>query len=182
MTRVTPELAGAPFTVANPDLVPATPAVVLENPRDPRDVAEVIYAASCYGIGQVWLSGDRVRLDPAGPPARQREARGWEPVTVVQDWTPPDLRLTRGTVVAVERGKPDAVSMAWFQHPSDAVYVFGPEDGDLSAGTLARADVVVEIPARHSLYLAGAVWVCLYDRAATWGLPESRPLTEMRGN
>jgi hypothetical protein len=173
---VTPELAGAPFTVAVHDLQPVTPAVVLENPRDARDVAEVIYAASCYGIAQVWLSGGRVGLDPFGPPARQREARGWEPVVVVPDPDPLAHFTIPTVVVAVERGQPGAFRLGAIGHPQQVVYVFGPEDGDLSAATLQRADWVVEVPARHSLYLAGAVWVTLATRAIQLGLPDDRTL------
>lgn len=173
MTLVTPELAGAPFRVADPATVtPATPAVVLENPRDARDVAEVIYAASCYGVAQVWVTGQRVRIDPAGPPANPREARSWEPVEVVVAPDPLAAYAAPAMVVAVERGQPGAFRLGAIGHPPRTVYVFGPEDGDLSPATLARADWVVEIPARHSLYLAGAVWVTLATRAMQLGLPQ----------
>jgi hypothetical protein len=38
------------------------PAVALVDPRFPHNVGAAVRAASCYGIGQVWFSGDRVQL------------------------------------------------------------------------------------------------------------------------
>jgi hypothetical protein len=40
-----------------------TPAIGLVDPKFPHNVGAAVRAASCYGIGQVWFSGDRVRLD-----------------------------------------------------------------------------------------------------------------------
>jgi tRNA C32,U32 (ribose-2'-O)-methylase TrmJ len=39
------------------------PAVGLVDPKFPHNVGAAVRAASCYGIGQVWFTGDRVRLD-----------------------------------------------------------------------------------------------------------------------
>src|SRR5262249_35205478 len=38
------------------------PAVVLINPKYPHNVGAAVRAASCYGIEQVWFTGDRVQL------------------------------------------------------------------------------------------------------------------------
>jgi hypothetical protein len=40
-----------------------TPAVALVDPKFPHNVGAAVRAASCYGVRQVWFSGDRVRLD-----------------------------------------------------------------------------------------------------------------------
>lgn len=39
-----------------------TPAVVLVDPKYPHNVGAAVRAASCYGVGQVWFTGSRVRL------------------------------------------------------------------------------------------------------------------------
>ena len=48
------------------------PAVALVDPKFPHNVGAAVRAASCYGVRQVWFSGDRVRLDGA---KRQRLPR-----------------------------------------------------------------------------------------------------------
>jgi tRNA G18 (ribose-2'-O)-methylase SpoU len=165
MTLVTPELAGTPFRMSLGGLV-LTPAIILERPCNPHDLAAVLYTASAYGIAQVWLDRPRVDLDPDGPPAHpHRDPAPAVPVqVVVGDPDPVDRYLGWVPVVAVERHQPAHERMGAFVHPAEAVYVFGPEDGDLSAATLERADWVVEIPTRHSLYLSGAVTCTLYER------------------
>jgi tRNA C32,U32 (ribose-2'-O)-methylase TrmJ len=35
---------------------------VLIDPKYPHNVGAAVRAASCYGIGQVWFTGDRVQL------------------------------------------------------------------------------------------------------------------------
>ena len=49
------------------------PAVALVDPKFPHNVGAAVRAASCYGVRQVWFSGDRVRLD--GAPDRQLRLR-----------------------------------------------------------------------------------------------------------
>ena len=41
------------------------PAIGLVNPKFPHNVGAAVRAASCFGIRQVWFSGDRVSLSPA---------------------------------------------------------------------------------------------------------------------
>jgi hypothetical protein len=52
-----------------------TPAVGLVDPKFPHNVGAAVRAASCYGIGQVWFSGDRVRLDASRGYRLPREER-----------------------------------------------------------------------------------------------------------
>ena len=40
------------------------PAIVLTRPKYPHNVGAAVRAASCFGIEQVWFTGDRVSLDP----------------------------------------------------------------------------------------------------------------------
>jgi hypothetical protein len=52
-----------------------TPAVGLVDPKFPHNVGAAVRAASCYGVGQVWFSGDRVRLDASRRYRLPREER-----------------------------------------------------------------------------------------------------------
>src|SRR6266567_9514872 len=40
-----------------------TPAIGLVDPKFPHNVGAAVRAASCYGIRQVWFSGERVLCD-----------------------------------------------------------------------------------------------------------------------
>ena len=51
------------------------PAVALVDPKFPHNVGAAVRAASCYGVRQVWFSGDRVRLDGAKRQRLPREER-----------------------------------------------------------------------------------------------------------
>jgi tRNA C32,U32 (ribose-2'-O)-methylase TrmJ len=60
------------------------PAVALVDPKFPHNVGAAVRAASCYGVRQVWFSGDRVRLDGAKRQRLPREERmrGYKDVEV----------------------------------------------------------------------------------------------------
>jgi tRNA(Leu) C34 or U34 (ribose-2'-O)-methylase TrmL len=67
------------------------------------------------------------------------------------------------TPVAVEV-LDSAESLPTFIHPLGAVYVFGPEDGELPKGVRNACHRFVTIPSDGCLNLAAAVNVVLYDR------------------
>ncbi len=56
-----------------------------------------------------------------------------------------------------------------FEHPSRAVYVFGPERGDLSPEILRRCHSVVKIPTRFCLNVGVACAIVMYDRKLNLG-------------
>jgi tRNA(Leu) C34 or U34 (ribose-2'-O)-methylase TrmL len=51
------------------------PAVGLVDPKFPHNVGAAVRAASCYGIGQVWFTGNRVPLDASRRYRLPREER-----------------------------------------------------------------------------------------------------------
>ena len=69
-----------------------------------------------------------------------------------------------------------------FQHPEQAYYIFGPEDGSLSQTILDASDHVVYIPTIGCMNLAATVNVVLYDRLAksVGSVIEDRPVAENR--
>ncbi len=56
-----------------------------------------------------------------------------------------------------------------FEHPSRAVYVFGPERGDLSSDVLDHCHSVIKIPTRFCLNVGIACAVVMYDRGLSLG-------------
>ncbi len=63
-----------------------------------------------------------------------------------------------------------------FLHPSRAVYIFGPERGDLSEGVRERCRAVVKIPTRFCVNVGIAAGVVMYDRVLSLGGGERRGL------
>ena len=51
-----------------------TPALALVDPKFPHNVGAAVRAASCYGVRQVWFSGDRVQRYSR---PRMRKPRCW---------------------------------------------------------------------------------------------------------
>lgn len=64
---------------------------------------------------------------------------------------------------ALEEG---AIPLPDYQHPDNAVCVFGPEDGTISQAIIDRVDAVVYVPTVDCMNLAASVNVVLYDRLA----------------
>lgn len=142
------------------------PAILLIDPRFARNVGVAVRAASCYGLGQVWFTGQRVGFDLAGRGRLPREERmkGYRAVEVLHCERPFD-QFPRGTVPVAVEVRPGAQPLFELEHPETALYVFGPEDGSLPRSVLRHCHRQVVIPTRHCLNLAVAVGTVLYDRA-----------------
>ena len=59
-----------------------------------------------------------------------------------------------------------ATPLPLFQHPEQALYIFGPEDGTIAQNVIDQADDVVYVPTVGCMNLAATVNVLLYDRLA----------------
>lgn len=145
---------------------PAPPGVLLYNPRDPHNVGNALRACSCWGMNQLWFTGDRVidQLDGLSRLPREERMKGYKEVEVIhndQYWKAFDNIDV--TPVAIEV-RPNSENLVHFEHPENALYVFGPEDGSLSSSVLNWCHRFVTIPTAHCLNLAAAVNVMLYDR------------------
>lgn len=141
-----------------------SPALVLLNPKYAHNVGMVVRLASCYGLGQVWFTGERVSLELSTKKRLPREERmkGYADVEII-NYDYPFEQFVNATPVAVEvreRSEP----LHTFEHPDNAVYVFGPEDGGIQKAQLGQCHRFVVIPTRHCLNLATAVAIVLWDR------------------
>jgi len=141
------------------------PSIALVNPKFARNVGAVIRVAACFGMKQVWFSGNRINLDPAGKERIPREERmkGYANVQLCQHDFFFDQFSKEVVPVAVEL-KDGAEQLHEFEHPENALYVFGPEDGSLKRDDLVKCHRRVVIPTRHCLNLATAVSIVMYDR------------------
>jgi len=148
------------------------PVVVLENPKYGHNVGAALRAASVFGISQVWFSGTRVGLDSRMVNRkfrlpREERMKVWKDTSVIQFEYPlrilNDGKKHKGTPVCVEVGD-GYEQLPYFEHPEDAIYVFGPEDGGVSKALRVACHRFVTIPSKSCLNLAAAVNVVLYDR------------------
>lgn len=161
------------------------PAIGLVDPKFPHNVGAAVRAASCYGVRQVWFSGTRVRLSGSKRARLPREERmrGYQEVELRHAERFFDAFGSGVVPVAVELQR-GAESLIEFDHPANALYVFGPEDGSLSRAMLGQCHRFVHIPTRHCANLASAVYTVLYDRHAKRvrdGLEPPHELAEGRG-
>lgn len=165
-----------------------TPAVVLVNPKHAANVAGVLRAASCWGARQVRFTGDRVadQLERLSRIPREERMKGYAAVELLHDERPLDA-FPGATPVLVEV-RENAENLTFFEHPEDAVYVFGPEDGSVYRGYANLCHRFVFIPTNHCLNLSQAVNMVLGHRRlhAQWTGKEppvrlSDTLDEARG-
>lgn len=142
-----------------------SPSIALVNPKYARNVGAVVRIAACFGLRQVWFSGNRVNIDPNGKERLPREERmkGYSNVDIIQHDNFFDQFDKDIIPIAVEL-KSESEQLHDFVHPENALYVFGPEDGSLQREELVRCHRRVVIPTRHCLNLATAVSVIMYDR------------------
>ena len=159
------------------------PAVILSNPKHARNLGAALRACSCFGIGQLWFSGNRIALNGKHRLPREERMKGYADVELRQYDYPFDQFAPGVTPVAIEL-RPGSENLADFEHPKDAIYVFGPEDGSLERVTLQHCHKFVTIPTRHCTNLAAAVYLVLYDRALKLYQSGQEPLpilSEKRG-
>src|SRR5689334_2991264 len=102
-------------------------AVALDSPKFAHNVGAAVRAASCFGVPQVWMSGDRVSLEGGKGKARlprEERMRGYQEVELCHADYFLDA-FDRGVVPVAVELRPGCESLLTFEHPDRAVYVFG---------------------------------------------------------
>jgi tRNA(Leu) C34 or U34 (ribose-2'-O)-methylase TrmL len=142
-----------------------TPAIALIGPKYPHNVGMVVRLASCYGLRQVWFTGDRVSLNPTRGERLPREERmkGYRDVQLIHYEHVFD-QFPAGTVPVAVEVRANSEPLHSFEHPENVLYVFGPEDGSIPPALLPHCHRFLVIPTRHCLNLATAVATVLWDR------------------
>ncbi len=141
-------------------------AILLIDPKYPHNLGAIVRTCAAFGVRDIRYTGERIdrRLSELSRLPREERMRGYRSV----DWQRTDRPFDDFpmlTPVAVEVRK-NSESLPAFEHPEDALYVFGPEDGSLTNVTLRHCHRFVAIPTRHCLNLSIAVSTVLYDRQA----------------
>ncbi|MBT0586166.1 RNA methyltransferase [Alteromonas sp. SM 2104] len=144
-------------------------SIGLVNPKSATNVASILRACGCYGASAVFYTGQRFRY------ARQfnadtKKMRLQIPTVGVDDLLAMQPRGSESVVIELVEG---AMPLPAFEHPRNAYYIFGPEDGSVPQDVLARAQHIVYIPTFTSMNLAATANVVLYDRLAKSTYDES---------
>ena len=134
-------------------------AIGLHNPAELLNVGAALRAAACFDVALVAIAGRRYASQ------RTDTARAYLDIPLLQVDDLHEVIPFDCVPVAVER-RDAAALLPDYEHPARAFYVFGPEDGDLGRSVLAWCRDVIAIPSHHSLNLAAAVNIVLYDRLA----------------
>jgi tRNA(Leu) C34 or U34 (ribose-2'-O)-methylase TrmL len=139
----------------------------LSNPKTPTNVGMVMRAVSCFRANTVFYTGDRY----------DRAARFHTDTQDTATTTPMsevacllDAAPKNAQIVCVELVE-GAIPLPEFEHPENAFYIFGPEDGTLSQEIIDQANSVVYIPTIGCLNVAMTVNIVLYDRLAKSSQP-----------
>ena len=139
-------------------------SIGLINPKSPDNVGAVMRSAGNFRVDSVFYTGQRYPLalqrNPAAPDMRRKLSQNIpiSEVSCLIDSAPEDMKI-----VCVEFAE-NAIALPEYQHPQNAFYIFGPEDGGISQQVIDRADAVVYVPTHGCMNLAATVNVVLYDR------------------
>lgn len=156
-----------------------TPAVILINPKFAHNVGAALRACSCFGVRQLIYTGDRIEGDLAlkGRLPREERMKGYKDVDLCACDYPFERLPDDAVPIAVEL-REGSTPLTFFEHPENAVYVFGPEDGSLRHVQVRECHQFIVIPSAHCLNLAAAVNVVLYDRRVKRQLAGLEPFTQ----
>jgi tRNA(Leu) C34 or U34 (ribose-2'-O)-methylase TrmL len=138
------------------------PGVVLINPKFPHNVGATIRACSCFGVESLVWTGSRIELSRYERLPREERMKGYKSVRFMNHERPIEWfgECTPVCVEVFENSEP----LTLFEHPDDAVYVFGPEDGGVPQVIRRLCHRFVHIPAHFCLNLSAAVNVVLAHR------------------
>lgn len=142
--------------------------LLLMNTKFPHNVGAAIRASSCYGGGGVYFTGSRFDVESMKRIPREERMKGYADspwVDLGKTARPVDEIIGKRDVtpVAIEL-VPGAESLNHFEHPDNALYIFGPEDGSIPRGIKTVCHRFVYIPSHHCLNLSSATYIVLYDR------------------
>lgn len=147
-------------------------SIGLVNPKSATNVAAVLRACGCYGANSIFYTGERYRHAKAF----HADTQNWHrriPAIGVDDLLA--MKPSGAKVVVIELVE-DATALPLYEHPDNAFYILGPEDGSVPQSIIDAADDVVYIPTFNSMNLAATANVVLYDRLSKRQLDTSNEL------
>jgi tRNA(Leu) C34 or U34 (ribose-2'-O)-methylase TrmL len=156
-----------------------TPAVILIDPKYPHNVGATIRACSCFDIKSLIWTGERVNPAKYERLPREERMKGYRRVDFRNHQRPFELFSRDSVPVCVEVFE-SSEPLTTFDHPENAVYVFGPEDGRVPQVIRRLCHRFVHIPAHFCLNLSAAVNVVLAHRLMSRQLAGKQPILPLR--
>lgn len=151
------------------------------NTKYNHNIGGAIRACSCWGFNTLLWTGERVDPKPYERLPREERMKGYKSVEWTRTDRPFDL-LPKDVVPVCVELMPTSMPLTLFEHPENAVYVFGPEDGHVPQVYRRFCHHFVHIPTHHCLNVAAAINVTLAHRRIQRqmnGKEEILPLEEM---
>jgi len=130
------------------------------SPKTSMNLGTLWRSAYCLGADFIFTIGDRYKKQCSDTVKAYRHIPYWrfEDSIDFQKHIPYDCHL-----VCVELTE-SARSLKTFVHPERAIYLLGPEDGNIPLELLVKAQHIVRFDSKHCLNVASAGTVVLYDR------------------
>ena len=135
-------------------------SIGLINPKSPTNVGAVMRAAGCYEANSIFYTGKRY-ANAAKFNTDTNNIKDKIPLISVDNV---EAMLTKNVSIVCVDLVEGAIPLPQFEHPSNALYIFGPEDGTIPQNIIDSASSVVYIPTVGCMNLAATVNVLLYDR------------------
>jgi len=142
----------------------------LVNPKNPVNVGTVLRAAGCYGVDEIYYTGERYAKAAEYNKGHRQVSHSdtnnaLKKIRLEQCQAFSQKIDSETKIICVELVE-HAQCLPDFSHPEKACYIFGPEDGSIPQTIIDQADQVVYIPTKGCMNLAATVNVLLYDRLA----------------
>lgn len=139
-------------------------SIVLVNPKHAHNVGMVLRMAACHCVGDVWCTGQRIwdAVEDLDRVPREERLRAYKDVNLFWHAGPLPPFEPECVPVAMEF-RPQSEDLFEFEHPTNPVYIFGPEDGTLDGHVLSKCHRFVKIDTMECLNLATAAATVMYD-------------------
>ena len=152
------------------------PAVIMCDPKYLHNVGGAIRSLSCWGIPTLIWTGHRVDPAPYERLPREERMKGYRDVTWTRSDRPFDLLPEKPVVIGVELVPSAMCITSLEEHPENAVYIFGPEDGSIPQVMRRFCHYFVYLPTHHCLNLAQAISCTLFHRRLTRQMKGVEPI------
>jgi tRNA(Leu) C34 or U34 (ribose-2'-O)-methylase TrmL len=139
--------------------------IILINPKYPDNLGKIVRIAAAFNVNQIFYTGTRLdrALSSMDRIPRELRMKEYKHIVRTNHSRPFDYLANDHTPIAVEV-LDNAESIYEFEHPENAAYIFGPEDGSIPSHILRLCHRFVTIPTFNCLNLATAVAITIAGR------------------
>lgn len=137
-------------------------AVGISNPKSSVNVGTLWRTANIFGASLIFSVGRRYHPQAADTMKTPRHV----PLIHFADLDDLINHLPESCPLIGVELDPRARMLANFTHPARAAYLLGAEDNGLSEATMSKCHDLIKLPGEHSLNVAVAGSIVIYDRIA----------------